>query len=162
MVAGLLNQEGGFGTWTAARVQAELMDKLAHPLAATLVLHGGLPVALGFATDNSTRRKRVAHGMYLYVVPAHRRRAQLGVFVVYNTLGGCIDAGYDCVMAFTDPDRYSALLLYLSNGALPVHDSLSSYWNWRKIRRRLAPALRRMDRQKALRAQNAAEGQTSP
>ena len=162
-IASLLNEEPGFGAWTGARVQAELMDQLAHPLAATLVLHKGAPVALAFATDASTRRKRVAHGMYLYVVPAHRRKSQLGAFIVYDTLGGCLEAGYDSVMGFTDPDRLSALLLYLSNGALPVHDSLSSYWHWRKIRRRLAPALQRMNRQKTLRTtKQAADGQTAP
>lgn len=157
-IANLLNQEPGFGTWDAARVRTDLLDRLAHPRAATLVLYDGEAVALGFATDASTRRKRIAHGMYLYVVPAHRRRSHLGAFVVYNTLGHCLDAGYDHVVAFTDEDRLSALLLYLSEGATPMHDCLSSYWKWRRIRRRLAPALQRMERQKNLRAKALSTG----
>jgi hypothetical protein len=47
------------------------------------------------------------------------------------------------VLGFTDPTRLSALLLHLSNGARPVKQSLSCWWRWRKIQRRLAPALKR-------------------
>ncbi len=124
----------------------ELLSKLAHPKAATLVLYDGVPVATGFATDESTRRRKIAHGMYLYIVPAHRGRSKLAAFIMYTTLGVCVEAGYDQVLAFTDPTRLSALLLYLSNGARPVKQSLSCWWRWRKIERRLAPALKRAAR----------------
>jgi len=145
-IASLLNREPGFGHWTEQRVRDELLSKLAHPKAATLVLHDGTPVATGFATDESTPRKKVAHGMYLYIVPSHRGRGALAAFVAYSTLGVCVDAGYEQVLGFTDPTRLSALLLHLSNGARPVKQSLSCWWRWRKIERRLAPALKRAAR----------------
>jgi hypothetical protein len=145
-IAALLSQEPGFGAWSEQRVRDELLSKLAHPKAATLVLYDGVPVATGFATDESTRRRKIAHGMYLYIVPAHRGRSKLAAFIMYTTLGVCVEAGYDQVLAFTDPTRLSALLLYLSNGARPVKQSLSCWWRWRKIERRLAPALKRAAR----------------
>ena len=155
-VAELLNQEPGFGTWTEDRVRGELMARLAHPKAGTLVMYDGEPVALAFATDESTRRRKIAHGMYLYIVPAHRGRTKLAAFIVFDTLGHCVDAGYDQVLGFTDPTRLSALLLYLSNGVRPIYGSLGCYWHWRKIYRRLGPALERAARLRAAAAARAA------
>ena len=150
-IAALLQQESGFGDWTIARVRHEILGSLAHPLAATLILHNGTPAACGFATDASTRRKQIARGMYLYVAPAYRARTQVATYITYSTLGHCVDAGYQEVVAFTDPERLSALLLYLSTGARPLHDTISSLWQWRRIQRRLAPALRRVARSRASR-----------
>ena len=149
IVAALLNQEPGYGFWTAERVRQELLNNLAHPKAGTLVLYGDEPVAVGFATDASTRRRKIAHGMYLYIVPAHRGRSKLSAFIMYDTLGYCLDAGYDQVVGFTDPTRLSALLLYLSSGVRPLYGSISCYWHWRKIYRRLGPALKRAARLRA-------------
>lgn len=145
-IATLLQQEPGFGTWTRARLQSEVFDRLAHPLAATLILRDGVPAASGFATDASTRHRKVAHGMYLYVAPAYRSRTNLAPFITFCTLGHCIDAGYQQVIAYTDPERLSALLLYLSIGVRPIRDTISSFWQWRRIERRLAPALQRLAR----------------
>jgi GNAT superfamily N-acetyltransferase len=148
-IAALLSQEPGYGDWTVERLQDELLSKLAHPKAATLALFNGIPVAAGFAVDASTPRKRIAHAMYLYVVPAHRGKGALAFYIVHSTLRYCIEAGYQQVMGFTDPTRLSALLLYLSHGARPVKQSLSCHWHWRKILRRLGPALRRSARLRA-------------
>jgi len=145
-IAALLNQEPGYGLWTAERVRTDLLDRLAAPDSATLILHRGVPVAVCFATDESTLRRKIAHGMYLYVVAQHRGRGTLAAYIVFTTLGACVDAGYDQIMAFTDATRLSALLLYLSSGARPVMQSLSCWWRWRKIKRRLAPALKRAAR----------------
>ena len=155
MVAALLNQEPGFGAWTVERVRRELLAQLAHPKAGTLVMYGHEPVAVGFATDASTRHRKIAHGMYLYIAPSHRGRSKLSSFIVYDTLGHCVDAGYDQVLGFTDPTRLSALLLYLSNGVRPIYGSLSCYWHWRKIYRRLGPALERAMRHRAAAAARA-------
>ena len=131
-VATLLNREAGFGSWTAERVKHELFERMAHPSAGTLILSEGTPVATGFATDESRGGTRLVHGMFLYVAPEHRRRSGLGAFILFDTFGGCVDAGYDRVLAFTDATRLPALLLYLSKGAKPVYLSLSCYWRWRK------------------------------
>ena len=159
MVVDLLNREPGFGAWTGERVRRELLGRLAHPKSGTLVMYGGEPVAIGFATDESTRRRKIAHGMYLYIVPAHRGRTKLSSFIVFDTLGHCLDAGYDQVLGFTDPTRLSALLLYLSNGVRPIYGSLSCYWHWRKIYRRLGPALDRAARLRASAAARAVESE---
>jgi hypothetical protein len=150
-IATLLQQEPGFGDWTEVRVQDEILARLAYPLAATLILHNGSPAAFGYVTDGSTRRKRVAHGMYLYVAPAYRSRTQVAIYITYGTFRPAAAAGYQQVVAYTDPERLSALLLYLSTGARPLRDTISSIWQWRRIMRRLAPALRRLARQRASR-----------
>ena len=142
-IATLLNREPGFGLWTAPRVKQELMARMAHPSAGTLVLHESVPVATGFAIDESRRGRRVAHGMFLYVAPEHRGRSGLAAFILFDTFGSCIDAGYEQVLAFTDATRLPALLLYLSKGAKPVHMSLTCYWRWWRIHRQLAPALQK-------------------
>ena len=137
-VASLLNREPGFGVWTAARVEQELMARMAHPSAGTLIFHDGVPVATGFAIDESRGGRRVAHGMFLYVAPEHRGRSGLAAFILFDTFGSCADAGYGRVLAFTDASRLPALQLYLSKGAKPVPMSLACYWRWWRIRRQLA------------------------
>jgi hypothetical protein len=157
-IADLLQQEPGFGEWTGARVQDEILTKLAYPAGAVLVLHNGVPAAFGYVADASTRHMRIGHGMYLYVAPAHRSRTQVAVTVTYTTFGPAAAAGYQRIIAFTDPERLSALLLYLSTGARPLYDTISSFWQWRRILRRLAPALQRLARQRAARAAAQAAG----
>jgi len=142
-VAELLNQEPGYGVWTAERVERELMARLAHPRSGTIVLYGDTPVAVGFVTDESRRGKRIGHGMYLYVAPEHRRRTPLGAIILFTTFGYCVDAGFDRLLVFTDPDRLPALRLYLSNGMRPLYRSLACVWRWWRIHRRIAAAARK-------------------
>ncbi len=137
-IAGLFNQEPGYGVWTAERVEHELMARLAHPRSGTIVLHGDTPVAAGFVTDESRKGKRIGHGMYLYVAPEHRRRTPLGAIILFTTFGYCVDAGFDRLLVFTDPHRLPALRLYLSNGMRPLYRSLACVWRWWLIRRRIA------------------------
>ncbi len=141
-LARLLNEEPGFGIWTPERVRTELMARvLDDPRAANLILYMGEPVACGFVIDASTNRRRIAHGMYLYIAPAHRGRSSLAYLCAYRTLGVCVERGYDRVIAVTDPARLPALQLYLSSGCIPVHGSLFSYVQWHRIRRHLRPTL---------------------
>jgi len=137
-VAGLLNREPGFGEWTAARVERELIARLASPRSGTVVFYGETAVAAGFVTAESRGGRRVAHGMYLGVAPEHRRRTPLAAIILFTTFGHCLDGGYEQLLAFTDPDRLPALRLYLSNGMRPLYRSLSCVWRWWWIRRRLA------------------------
>ena len=140
-VAGLLTEDGGFGTWTAERVKDELLDRLIDPRAASLILFEGKPVACASVIDVSTRRKRIAELMYLYVTPTHRNRHSVAFYVTYWTLGGTIDLHYKQVIGMTDPWRLPALCFYLSNGCVPLKTSLFSYLQWLRIMRRLQPRL---------------------
>jgi hypothetical protein len=145
-IAALLHEEPSFGVWTGIRVRAELLDQTAGPRSATLVLYEGVSVACAFVVDRSTPRKRLAHAMFLYITPAHRNRSQLSNYVVDCTLAAVSEAGYKTVIGYTDPHRLSALLIYLSIGCRPIYDTIPSIWQWRRIQRRLAPALERLKR----------------
>jgi hypothetical protein len=143
-IAGLLNQEPGFGVWTPERVERELMTRLAGPRAGTIVLYGETPVGAGFVIDESRPGKRIGHGMYLWVAPEHRRRTPLAAIIVFTSCGHAVDAGYEQLLLFTDPHRLPALRLYLANGMRPLYRSLSCIWHWWWIRRRLAAEPKRV------------------
>ena len=147
--AALLNEDPGFGTWTPERIKAELLSKLIDPRAATLLLHQGRPIACGCFIDASTRRKRVALGMFLYVAPAYRGRAEVAQSITYLTMPICFELGCDRVIGTTDPTRLSVLLLHLRNGALPIKNSLYSHIQWYRIFKRLRPTLDALARRKS-------------
>jgi hypothetical protein len=144
--AELLNEDGGFGRWSSERIKSELVSRLVDPRAAVLMFYKGEAVACGCATDASTPRRRIAHGMYLYVRPAHRGPVHRGTksvayFVTFRALGFCVEHGYEQVLGATDPNRLSALLLYLSNDGVPVRNSLYSYVQWYRVKKQLSPII---------------------
>ena len=141
VIASLLSSDPGFGTWTAERVKVELFDRLIDPRAATIMLFKGTPVGCGFVTDASTRRRRIAYGMYLYLMPAHRGKKSVTNCCVFRTFAPAVDLNYDLALGESDLSRLSVLLLHLSNGCVPVKNSLYSYIQWFQIERRLGPTL---------------------
>jgi hypothetical protein len=146
----LLNEEPGFGCWTMERLKTELLAKLV-PSAALLVLHEGRAIACACATDASTPRRKIAVGMFLYVVPKYRRKAEIAAVTTFGMLNQCVIHGYQEIVASTDPERLSALALYLSNGSRPVCRTFGSWLRWRRILKRLGPTLEKMQRRQARR-----------
>lgn len=152
--AALMNREEGFGVWTAERIRRELMSRLISPEGAAFICFNGKPIASGCIIDASTSHRRIADTMYLYVCPEHRGNKSISYYITYRALKVCVDLGYDQVIGATDPQRLSALLLYLSNGAVPLRNSLYSYVQWHRILKRLSPAMASIQRRRA-RAQQA-------
>ena len=77
----------------------------------------------------------------------------MAIALTYRSLAFFAAAGYDRVYAYTDETRLSALYLYLTHGAVPAYDSISSFFKWRRIFKRLKPLMERAD--KRIRAHNA-------
>lgn len=140
-VAALLTEDGQFGAWTAERVKVELLDRLIDPQAALLIVADGQPVACASVIDASTRRKRIAELMYLYVTPTHRGRNSMAFYVTFRTLGRVMKHNYIKVIGATDPWRLPALNFYLANGCVPVKNSLYSYLQWSRVMKKLRPGL---------------------
>ncbi len=147
--ADLLNEEPGFSSWTAERIRSELVSRLIDPRAATLIRHNGRAVACGCVVDASTRRRRIAHGMYLFVAPSYRARTAIAYYITFWTMRICVELNYDKVIAMTDSTRLSALMLYLSNDCVPVKNSLYAHIQWYRIEKRLRPTLRALARRKS-------------
>ena len=84
--------------------------------------------------------------MWLVLEPSHRGLKGLAHALTYRTLAFFAEAGYDKVYGYTDEDRLSALYLYLTNGAVPVYDSVSSFFKWRRIFKRLKPLIKRAEK----------------
>ena len=148
-IASLITEDSGFGVWTAERVKAELFDRQVGPGAGLMMLFKEKLVGCGFVVDASTRRKRIAHGMYLYIVPAYRGVKSISHTIIYRAFGAAIDLGYDKMIATTDTWRFPALFLYLSIGCVPVKNSLFSYMQWSRIDRRLRPTLMALAKRQA-------------
>ena len=139
----LFDRNKEFGTWTPERVKTELVDQMIAPHAGTLLYYKGRLVGCSSTVDKSTRRKKIGVGMWLVLEPSHRGLKGLAHALTYRTLAFFAEAGYDKVYGYTDEDRLSALYLYLTNGAVPVYDSVSSFFKWRRIFKRLKPLIER-------------------
>ena len=149
--AALLNEEPSFGHWTTQRIRDELLAELV-PNAALTIWHQQRAIACACAIRTGTASWRVATGMYLYVTPKYRRRADIAYATTYGMLYECVKSGYDQVVATTDPSRLSALALYLSNGSRPVRNTLIGWYRWRGILKRLGPTLAKMRERRARQA----------
>jgi hypothetical protein len=141
--ATLLNEDEGFPRWTAERVREDLVARQVAPDAATLVFHGGQLVGCASACDASTARPKEGVGMYLFLKPAHRGRSGLAELITLRTATFFVRERYERVLATSDPHRLSVLTLHLSLGFVPIRDSLWSYVQWWKIRRRLRRVVER-------------------
>jgi hypothetical protein len=153
----LLNEEPVFYTWTMERLKNEVLDNMVSATAASLIFHQGRAIACSCAIDGSTKRHRIALGMYLYVSPKYRARTSLAYILTILALHHGLMAGYERLWANTFPDRLSALAIYLSIGCRPVYRTLSSPWQWRKVRKRLGPVVEKMKRRDGRRARGAVD-----
>ncbi len=127
--AALLNTDGSFGKWDAARVQREIVDCLVAPGAATLIYFRGRLVGCFCACqDASTTRKR-GYGSWFFIHPEHRHRG-LAEVLFFRTLAYFPEAGYEEILMLTDDFRLPALHFYLSRGVRPVYNSLVSFFRW--------------------------------
>lgn len=142
----LLNRDKGFGLWTPERVKTEIVDQMIAPDAGTLLYYQGRLVGCCSTVDKSTKRKKIGVGMWLVLEPAHRGLKGLAYALSYRTLAFFAVAGYDKVYAYTDENRLSALYLYMNIGAVPVYDSVPSYFKWRRIFKRLKPLIKRAEK----------------
>ena len=145
----LLNREQGFGKWTPEKVKKEIVDLMISPNAGTLLYYKGRLVGCSSTVDKSTKRKKIGIGMWLVLDSAHRGFKGFGHALTYRTLAFFVKAGYDKVYGYTDEKRLSALYIYLTNGAVPVYDSLSSFFKWRRIFKRLKPLIERAEKRTA-------------
>jgi len=142
----LLDHEKGFGKWTPERVQDEIVNHMIAPDAGSLLYYKNRMVGCCSTVDKSTRRKKIGVGMWLVLDPTHRGLKGLANALSYRTLAYFVREGYDRVYAYTDENRLSALYLYLTMGAVPVYDSLSSFFKWRRIHKRLKPLIKRSEK----------------
>jgi hypothetical protein len=142
----LLNEEPSFGQWTRERLEREILANMVSPTAASLILHEGRGIGCSCAIDGSTRDKRIAYGMYLYIAPKYRARTAFSYILTILALHHGLAVGYPNLWANTYPDRLSALAIYLSIGCRPVYRTLSSVLQWRNVRKRLGPAVEQMKR----------------
>jgi hypothetical protein len=144
--AELLNNDKDFGKWTPERVKTDIVDQMIAPNAGTLLYYGGRLVGCCSTVDKSTKRKKIGVGMWLMLDPAHRGFKGLAHALSYRTLAFFVVAGYDKIYAYTDEKRLSAIYLYLTIGAIPAYDSISSYFKWRKVFKRLKPLMKRAEK----------------
>lgn len=145
----LLNRDEGFGTWTEQRLRSELLSILVSPRSTTLLYHGerliGCACLVKMPDD-----PRSAQGMFMYLDKQFRGSRKLSHRLTFRTLHFIVDSpDLERVLVTTDPERLSALLIYLHSGAKPQYSSLYSHVQWRRIYRRLGPVLKRMDRENA-------------
>jgi hypothetical protein len=153
----LLNQETSFGHWTRERLQRDILARMV-PDAALMILDRGQPISCACAIDASTARRKIAVGMFLYVMPQYRARSEIAATTTFRMLYQTVSHGYDQVVATTDPERLSAIALYLSNGSRPVRRTLRSWLQWRRVLKRLRPTLAKLAARKARRAKCATAG----
>jgi rhamnosyltransferase len=147
--AELLNEDGELGYWTADRIREEIVSSLITPDAATMLFYGDELVGCANAVDYPGQEGRIGLGMYMYLSRHHRGRRGLGYILSFYTLNFFVREAYEGAIATTDPSRLAALAIYLHNGCTPRRDSLISYFQWLRIRRRLDPVLEKMRRREA-------------
>lgn len=139
--AELLNSDGELGHWTGERVEREIWANQISPKAGGLLFYNGEAVGCGSTCNISRGRKKTGMGMFLYLHQSHRGMNKLAYYITYSILYHFVLERYEKVIATTDPSRFSALALYLANGCVPVKDSLYSHIQWRRIYKRIGPAL---------------------
>lgn len=139
--AELLNSDGELGHWTGERVEREIWSKQISPRAGGLLFYKGEAIGCGSTRDISRGGKKTGMGMFLYLKQSYRGMNKLAYYITYSILHHFVLERYEKVIATTDPDRFSALALYLANGCVPVKDSLYSHIQWWRIYRRIGPAL---------------------
>lgn len=144
--ADLLNMDKQFGHWTPERIKVDILSNLIAPDAAALAFYKQQLVGCGNTIDCSSGKRKFGIGMWLMISESHRGTKDLAYAVTFRTLSYFAKMDYDKVVGFTDPERLSAIYLYLCKGCLPVYDSLSSFIHWYRINKRLKPALERAKR----------------
>ena len=146
--ADLLNMDKEFGHWTPERIEVDIISNLIAPDAASLLFYKQQLVGSANTMDCSSRKREFGIGMWLMMRESHRGKKELANATTYRTMSYFAKMDYDKAVAFTDPERLSAIYLYLSKGCLPVYDSLFSFIHWYRINKRLKPVLERARRRK--------------
>jgi len=142
----LLSNEKGFGKWTPERIKSGIVDQMITPNAGTLLYYKGRLVGCSSTVDKSTKKKKIGVGMWLVLAPSHRGGKGLALALTFRTLAFFVVEGYERVYGYTDENRLSGLFLYLTKGAVPVYDSISSFFKWRRIFNRLKPLIERAEK----------------
>lgn len=146
--ADLLNSDGQFGSWTAARVEKDILQRLIHPQAASLLYFHDELVGCCCACDDSYGSSRIAMGMWLMLKSSHSVKEQLAKALVFRSGAFAAALGYHQAIGYTDTHRLAAIYLHLSSGAVAQYDSLSSFLKWWKVKRRLKKVLHRSRQRK--------------
>lgn len=147
--AEILNRDPGFGKWDSDRIRTELISTLVTPDSSTLIFDGDTLIGCSCLVDWD-RRKRMAAGMYMILDPKYRGRKKLSYILTFRTLSYLHKADeYDSVLVTTDPERKSALLIYLRYGGKPIRDSLYSFVQWHRIEKRLRPTIKKLEARSA-------------
>lgn len=135
-LADLLNSDGGFGNWTAERIDREYLQQLIRPDAATLLFHGGELIGNCGTIDGSSRRHKIGLIMWMIIRTPHRGKG-LAKYLWYRTLDFFREEHYEKVLLTTDMYRLPAIRFYLCRKMLPGHESLYSYIQWRVTMKRI-------------------------
>ena len=146
--ANLLNQDGDFGLWTSERVRNEIVLQSVSPDAISLLFYNNELVGCGNVVDCSKRLMKIAMGMWLIIAEKHRGKKNLPLALTYRTLSYFAKVKYGKVIGYTDPSRLTVLFFHLSNGVMPEYDSLSSFFKWWQVKRKLRPLLERAQKRK--------------
>jgi hypothetical protein len=141
--ADLLNLDGQFGQWTSEKVKSDIVSQMITPDAASLMFFKNHLVGCSSSIDQSSPKCKLGIGMWLMINPSHRGKRKIVHALTFRSLAIFAMLNYDKVVAFTDAYRLPAIYFYLSNGCLPEYDSLYSFIQWWRIKKRLKPALER-------------------
>lgn len=147
--ADLLNLDGQFGQWTSEKVKSDIVSQMITPDAASLVFFKNHLVGCGSTIDQSSPKCKLGIGMWLMINPSHKGKREIVHALIFRSMASFARLNYDKVVAFTDAYRLPAIYFYLSNGCLPEYDSLYSFIQWWRIKKRLKPALERVKSQKS-------------
>ncbi|MDD5644407.1 MAG: hypothetical protein PHO00_03015 [bacterium] len=148
--ADLLNSDGEFGIWDKKRIEDEIVSHLISPDAATLLYYKDTLVGCSSSISDKNAKGKIGTGMFLFLEKFHRSKKGLAFALTFRTLGFFFRENFTRVFAYTDPHRFSAIYLYLSNGAKPIYNSIFSIIQWYGIKKRLKPILKRIERRKIL------------
>lgn len=140
----LLNADEGFGHWDDNRLCRDLIGKLLRPDSSVLLFRGGKLIGCAAMCIGDYKGRLMPTGMFLILDAAHRGQFKLSNALYHAVLAHAEAAAHPYTFVSTFPDRLSALALYLSNGAKPVHSNLWSFVQWRGIHRRTGAIVNRL------------------
>jgi hypothetical protein len=128
-LADLLNSDGGFGHWTAERIDRDYLQQLIRPDAATLLFYGKELIGNCGTIDASSRRHKIGFIMWMIISMPHRGKG-LAKHIWYRTLNFFAEERYEKILLTTDMHRLPAIRFYLCRKLLPGHESLYSHIQW--------------------------------
>jgi GNAT superfamily N-acetyltransferase len=135
-LADLLNSDGDFGHWTAARIDWDYLQQLIRPDAATLLFYEDELIGNCGTIDGSSRKHKVGLIMWMIIRTPHRGKG-LAKYLWYRTLNFFAEEHYEKILLTTDMHRLPAIRFYLCRKLLPGHESLYSHIQWRITMKKL-------------------------